>query len=262
MWWAGSRSAARSHRTAEVFLAAKAVALEGGDGSSWTASAANVDEALASLARRLSSDEGGSRPSRLRVWLGGSLCRPVRLEAIGARLSVSERRRVDDATAVARSGLTPPCRVGLENPSDPGGRLAVVVEERVLAAVDGIETALDLKVTLLRPWWSELLRLALVERPDLQALAVWECGALTLLASAAPGAGTGFSTARCAFPIGDAASAHAAFLRLSLSEGIDPRQALAVGLALDGPPVAARQSGFDLSGLPFGERVFGLEDSV
>jgi len=121
-----------------------------------------------------------------------------------------------------------------------------VVERSVLDALESFAASIGVRWTSIAPLWSQALRVAIGERPELQAFGFWEGGALTVLGGSAPHV----SMARTTLAVKDAATAKAAFLRAVMGEGIDPSETLAVGLQLGGPTPPASGA---LVNLPFGE---------
>jgi hypothetical protein len=215
--------------SADVYLGSREVALQRDDGTLWSHAAADVSDALLHLASEIgrAANEDDKRITKLRIWLSASLCRPVRLPPIGGKLSSNEFRRASEASAIAQSGMSGPCEVWLDAP-DSTGRLAVVVDQTVLDALDAMAKDLRTRISSIRPFWAEALRVALVDQPAMEALAVWEGGTLTLLA----GAGEAISVARSTTAVQDAESANAAFLRTTIAEGIATDVSLAIGMNL------------------------------
>jgi hypothetical protein len=248
----------RSMSAVDLYVAEKQVALQRANGTLWVRSVADISEGIFELATELGSapTEGGSRVTRLHVWLGASLCRPVRLAALAGALSASERIRVGEASAIAQAGLPAPARIWLDAPDATGSRLAVVVEQRVLDVLDTLAATLRARLMSVRPLWSEVLKLALIARPATEALAVWEDGALTLLV----GAGEAITVARTTTTLRDASAANAAFLRATIGEGVDHGASVAVSLDLkdDAMQIAPAAAEPFLAGLPFGEWVLPL----
>ena len=252
---AGNSMKAHSTRSsADVYLGSREVALQWDDETLWSHATADVSDALFHLGSEIgrAANDDGRRITKLRIWLSASLCRPVRLPPIGGKLSSSELRRASEASAVAQSGMSGPCEVWLDAP-DSTGRLAVVVDQTVLEALDAMAKDLRARISSIRPFWAEALRVALLDRPAMEALAVWEGGALTLLA----GAGELISVARSTMSVNDAEGANAAFLRTTIAEGIATDGSLAIAMNLDGSQGcgAVNDAYPSLASLPFGAHI-------
>ena len=180
----------------------------------------------------------------------------MRLPVLPGTLSASELRRVGEASAIAQAGLPPPCQVWLDAP-DATGRLAVVIQQRTLDAIEALGKRVHARVVSIRPLWAQVLTQALLDRPTLEAMAVWEGGVLTLMA----GAGEAITVARTTLQVNDAASAKAAFLRTSIAEGVGKDASLAIALDLQRAPTdpSVDNDSSCLRALPFSAWMSSLE---
>jgi len=220
-------SSASSRRgVADLYLSTEAVAMVGSQRTLWHQDVTGCEAGLAALARRW-VDAGA--PTRIKVWLGASLCRPVRVSRVAGSLSRRERRHLVESSAIAGSGLTAPCRLWLDQGVDAEAVTAIVVEEAVLAAIGtafSAFSAFGARAVSIRPWWARALDAALATNPALNALGIWEGGALTVLT----GSDDTFASARTQLRVGTADLAAAAFSRALVSAMIAPDDALALGL--------------------------------
>jgi hypothetical protein len=206
-----------------IYLSNTDVAIVNTAGTLWRHEGDTLTASLAALVARL-REEGP--PRQLRVWLGGSLCRPVRVAPVTGARSRKERLQLAELTAVSQSGLRPPCRVSVDVENGGDGVVAVVVEEGVLSAIEHALDAVNQRARSIRPWWAHALAAALRTDPALRAFGVLEGRALTFLI----GEGRGFSSAQTLYPVGSVESASAAFARTLVSAMISPEDAVAVSL--------------------------------
>jgi hypothetical protein len=206
-----------------IYLSNTDVAIVNTAGTLWRREGDTLTASLAALVARL-REEGA--PRQLRVWLGASLCRPVRVAPVAGARSRQERLQLAELTAVSQSGLTPPCRVSVDVANGADDAIAVVVEEGVLSAIDRALDSVHLRARSIRPWWAQALAAALRANPALRAFGVLEGRALTFLI----GEGRGFSSAQTLYPVESVESASAAFARTLVSAMISPDDALAVSL--------------------------------
>ena len=234
MWSAGSSP----RHCADVYLSRDEVATVGTDGALWHRRCDSPADGMDAVAVRLRETHS---PRSLRVWLSGSLCRPVRLAAIAGKLSRAERVRLWEDTAATASGLAAPCRVMFDLRGDGGSAIAVVVEEATLKTIADATCSMRARAVSIRPWWAEALADALRSNAGLRAFAAWEGAALTTLTSGRED----FTSAQSMYPIDDLQAAMAAFARGQVSAMVSSDEAVAVTLdwssvAFDGP---ARASG-------------------
>ena len=208
---------------ADIYLSNCDVSLVNATDALWRHGGDTLAAGLAALVAHLREEGTVHHP---RIWLGASLCRPVRVAPVAGVRSRKERLQLAELTAVGQSGLTPPCRVAVDVATGTEDAVAVVVEEGVLEAIDRALASVHLRARSVRPWWGEALVAALQSNPCLQALAIWEGRALTLLV----GEGRGFSAAQTLYPVESAESASAAFARTLVAAMIAPEDALAVAL--------------------------------
>ena len=260
MWSVGNKFRGRRAPSSAMSISSlHRVAIDQAGCEPWTASVSEFGDAFArltdELGQRSGNEVGAARIKTLRVWIGGALCKPVRLMPVAAQLRGGERRRVAEAAAIAQAGLTPPCRVWVDTTAAADNDVAVVIEQVVLDGLASLESSLGVHLDAISPWWGEVLRHALVDRPGLQALGVLDDGAFTLLG----GSGDKFSVARTTSSVRDAQSANAILLRVGMSEDIDPAQSLGLGLDFEAPPVSANAAIAGLSELAFARWVRALE---
>lgn len=214
---------------ADVYVSEGEVALVSAAGALWRHEGGTLAAGLAALADRL-REEGTARRSR--IWLGGALCRPVRLAPIAGARTRAEQLRLTELAAVNQSGLSAPCRVSIDGAGGSGDVVAIVVEERVLAAIEQALASTRSRAASIRPWWAEALGAALKANPALRALGVWEGRALTFLT----GEGRHFASAQTLYPVESAESATAGFARALVSGTISQDDALAVALDWSAAP--------------------------
>jgi hypothetical protein len=189
---------------------------------------ADLRESLQALATWLSEDEA---KRKLRIWLSGGLCRPFLVSSVPGISGEEEWRRIATAMAPMQCGLEPPCRVWLSPPEKKGhARVAVALEEAVLTRLLEVVQAAARKhrIASIRPWWSEVLRLALQREPAAPVLAVRDCDALTVLV----GSGQQFDSAATLSPVFDAETAEAALARMLMTADVAAEQGLQAQLSL------------------------------
>jgi hypothetical protein len=215
--------------TVDVHVSEGEIAMVNAAGTLWLHECETLVAGLVALADRL-REEGA--PRRLRIWLGAALCRPVRLAPIVGARTRSERSRLAELAAVAQSGLQAPCRVSIDRDAKSGDAVAIVVEERVLAAIEQALASARSRAASIRPWWTQALGAALKSNPALRALGVWEGRALTLMT----GEGRNFALTQTLYPVESAESASAAFARALISGMISQDDALAVRLDWSASP--------------------------
>ena len=233
MWSAGNSRGA----VADVYLSRREVALVDADHALWRREAGTLELGLGSLVEHLRT--AGS-PRALRVWLGADLCRPVRMEPIAGARTRRERWQAAQLKAVAESRLTPPCRVAIDAGGGRGEDLAVVVEERCLAAIASALGSVRTRAASIRPWWGEALACALRANVSLRAFGVWEGGALTTLV----GEDGSFSSAQTLYPVESGDAAAAAFARTQVSAMVASEDALAITFDwASSPELAPRSNG-------------------
>ncbi len=224
-------SVANRRSAADVYLSEREVAMVSASGSLWRHEDGALAACLAALIDRLRED-GGSRG--LRIWLGAALCRPVRLAPIVGARTRSERLKLVELAAVTQSGLQAPCRVSIDITGGSDDAVAVVVEERVLTAIEQALAPLKSRAVSIQPWWAQALDAAMKSNPALRALGVSEGRALTFMT----GRGRHFDSAHTLYPVETAESASAAFARALVSAMISPDDALAVALDWSSSPDA------------------------
>lgn len=217
---------------ADVYVSEGDVAMVGLSDSLWRHEGGTLAAGLAALVDRLRED-GGSR--RLRIWLGAALCRPVRLAPIAGARTRAERSKLAELYAIAHSGLQSPCRVSIDGAGRSDGAVAVVVEERVLTAIEHALSLAQSRAASIRPWWAQALDAALKSNPTMRALGIWEGRALTFMT----GEGRYFASAQTLYPVEAVESASAAFARALVSGMISPNDALAVALDWSSSPDAS-----------------------
>jgi hypothetical protein len=208
----------------DVYLSRHEVAMVTSDGTLWRQDVDTLEAGLRTLVDRLS--EAKSARS-VRVWLGGALCRPVRVAPIANVRSRQERDRLWQLAVVSESGLPAPCRVQVDA-LGAASAVAAVVEEHTLGAIARAFAARHVRVASVRPWWAQALAAALRANTALRAFGAWEGRALTTFM----GQGGAFSLAHTVHPIDTAASASAAFARQQVSAFVAAEDAVAVALDL------------------------------
>lgn len=222
MWWVGSKP----H---DVYLGTRGFAVCMGTEKLVAHSVSELEAALTALSAWLKE----SKPKQaLRLWLSGGLCRPFLLHALPGVSGEDEWRRVAAAMAPAQCGLRSPCRIWLSPPrKGADNRVAVALEEPLLQRLQSIAATSRQKhcIVSIRPWWSELLRQAMLREPGLAALAVHDCDALTTLA----GESGRFEFATTLSPVLDVETAESALARTLLTIDSSPAKALCATLQLD-----------------------------
>ncbi len=217
---------------ADVYVSEGDVAMASGSHPLWRHEGGTLDAGLAALVDRLRED-GGAR--RLRIWLGAALCRPARLAPIAGARTRSERLKLAELSAIAQTGLQPPCRVSIEGAGGADDAVAVVVGEGVLTAIEEALASAKSRAARIQPWWAHVLDAALRSDPTIRALCVWEGHALTFMT----GEGRRFISAQTLYPVDAVESASAAFARALVSGMISPDDALAVALDWSTGPVSS-----------------------
>jgi hypothetical protein len=230
--WSAGNSRRRAGIT-DVYVSDGEVVVVDGTGVLWRHGAGATSGGLEALAGHLR--EGSA--TRVRVWLGATLCRPVRIAPIAGEMSRKERARLAEMAAVEHGGLAPPCRVSLDAPDATGEVVAIVVEEAVLAEIHHMLDAARRRAISIQPWWAHVLANALRAKPGLRALGVSEGDVTTVLV----GQGRRFSSAHALRPVADAAAASAVFARTLISAMIPEDASLMV--RLDWSAAAADVSG-------------------
>lgn len=226
-------SVGNKRSAADVYLSEREVSMVSVSGSLWRHEDGALAACLAALVDRLREDDGSRG---LRIWLGAALCRPVRLAPIAGARTRSERLKLAELAAVTQSGLQAPCRVSIDGAGGSDDAVAVVVEERVLSAIEQALASVKSRAASIQPWWAQALGAALKSNPTLRALGVWEGRALTFMT----GDGRHVASAQTLYPVETAESASAAFARALVSGMISPDDALAVALDWSSSPDASQ----------------------
>ena len=222
MWWVGSRP----H---DVYLGTRGFAVRAGDGEPVWQETDGLQAGLDAFVAWLGQAQ---RKAKLRLWLSGGLCRPFVMQAVPGVSGEAEWQRVAVAMAPAQTGLSGPCVVWLsKSAQSEAARVAVAVEQQVLQRLQALveDAGTRHRLVSMRPWWSEVLRVALLRDATSPALAVQDCDALTVLA----GTGVGFDTATTLSPIADRGSADAALARWLLTADVAADRMLRVRLSPD-----------------------------
>jgi hypothetical protein len=166
---------------------------------------------------------------RIRVWLGGSLCRPFLLQGLQALRSAAE---VDAAAgALARRAMdSTPSRFWLA-PAQRGDAacLGAAASEAVVSRMETALAPLCRGRLRIAPWWGEGARvLALARREASGSVIVRDCDSLTLLAFA----GDAFRCVRTAVSA-DEGVLEASLQRWQLSLDLDTGRAMRLSLRPD-----------------------------
>lgn len=196
----------------DVFIDRRRAAVAGAAEGAWRGEGADLGATLAALA----AYRVGTHPARARVWLGGDLCRPFLLPPLTGLRDRAERVRAAQAMAPARTGLSGPCRLWLEEGVTSGPASAVAMAQAEHAQTIEALRRVSLKPASLAPWWSAALRAALSERPGLRAFAVFDGAGLTI----AMGTAGTFSVLETIAPI-DSEVARDTWRRRLFAEGAD-----------------------------------------
>jgi hypothetical protein len=220
VWWVGSRP----H---DVYLGTRGFAVCAGDGKPVWQETGRLQAGLDAFVAWLGQVDA---KAKLRLWLSGGLCRPFVMQAVPGVSGEAEWQRVAAAMAPMQTGLAGPCEVWLSKSAQrKTARVAVAVEQQLLQRLQALveDAGTRHRLISMRPWWSEVLRAALLRDAALPALAVQDCDALTVLA----GTGDGFDTATTLTPIADCESAHAALARWLLTADVAADRMLRAQLA-------------------------------
>lgn len=216
MWWAGSNPL-------DAYLGTRSTAICRGSERVWSAACSGVDDGLQKLRSQLQSN---TARQRIRLWLSGGLCRPFLIQAVAGVRNTAEAQRIADATAPNATGLQGACRVWIESRQPSGARVAVAAVADVLNAASELATGGRGRVMSVKPWWSEVLRAAMLQSPPPTALSLQDCDSVTILL----GQGGQFDVATTVAPVQDAESARTAFARAALSSSVDVGDPLTVVL--------------------------------
>ena len=152
MSWAGYRAAWSivSGPAFDVYVGTRMLAVEFGSGSRRLVAAA-ASEGLSHVLREIPASRLRSRP--VRVWLSGGLCRAFLLAAPRGLSDHAELERIASAVADARTGLSAPCRVWVDETADAGRHVVAAASEDMLAGVMSAMGDARLNVIRLAPWW-------------------------------------------------------------------------------------------------------------
>jgi len=157
-----------------------------------------------------------SRGQHVRVWLSGGLCRAFLLEPVEGVPGHADRLRVAASMAPRLTGLSGPCHVWLDRAGHDDAAVGVAMEEATLGALVESIRSRSCRLSSVRPWWSEPLRV----QAKAGALIVGDCDSVTTLA----GEGRRFACASTLAPLADDAAVAAAVMRQRLaSEATDVR---------------------------------------
>lgn len=206
MWWAG-------RATLDVYVGVRRVAVAGPQ-HKWLPPP--VPDLVLGLKLLTDWLQQRPRPERVRVWLGGALCRPF-LVPVMPVLPRDQAHAALQAVAAERTGLSRDCQVWCEAAaSDPGGTVGAALDRAVFDGVMAALAAGRSQCLSLRPWWCEALSHALRAEPGATAVAVLDCSALTFLSGAE---GT-FTQVATASPMLDPAAAQSALRRYLSGAGV------------------------------------------
>ncbi len=222
MWSVGSKAL-------DVYLGTRALVIGRGVELLHSAGVTEFEEALEALKAWLEAFTPGQK---LRVWLSGALCRPFIVPAVDGVSTRDELNRVALALAPQQTGLVGACRVWVDVGPRGTPLAAVAVPQDVidrlyatLAAAKGRRV-----VVSIRPWWSEVLRHVLAQRPATPAISVQDCDSLTFLV----GSGGRFESVATYSPITDHETARSALARALLSADIGPGEEVRCRLEVQG----------------------------
>lgn len=223
MWWAGSKPI-------DIYLGTRAVAVCEGAQLSLYRSVEGVDQALAFLDAWASGQAHGGKVA---LWLGGSLCRPFMMPPLSGVRGPAERRRAVAAMARELTGIDAECHVWIARGPAEKSQVAGALDWRIQSQLEAT-FGKRWKIASLRPWWAEMLRMALENEPRPSAVGVQDCDSLTILA----GRGAEFESAITFTSVVDRETARAVFTRSLLSSSIEAEEAV-LGALLAGVPAAA-----------------------
>ncbi len=170
MWWARSE-------LVEIYLSPSSIGLASG-----RAGAANwidvqgIDDALANLAEALTQPPLRSC-GRVRIWLASTLARPLMLSAASGARNRDEAEGLAAMLAADATGFDEPVRVWADAWRVSRGGMAVVMPERIWAALQGVidqergqrartrgnEVARSLELISVRPWWNYAIDAVIAE---------------------------------------------------------------------------------------------------
>lgn len=224
MSWAGTE-------LVDVHLDAGHLLIVDAGGSVLPSAHGSAAEALGALGAWASSQRRGAV---LRLWLGGSVCRPFLAPPVGGLRGQAEWRRAVSAVVHAATGIASPCMVWLDAAKKGKPRAGAAIESAFVDSTIKEMASRGVHLSTMRPWWSDVLRVALERRPALEALAVRDGNTLTWLA----GAGGSFSALRSFDRVSDDASAEALIGRAALSANIDLDSVCRVSLRAEARPSA------------------------
>jgi hypothetical protein len=217
--WAGNKV-----RPRDIYLGTRTVAWVDGNGATVAASIEGMESAVFTVRDRL---EESVYKGRLRIWLSGGLCRPFLLPDLSGVVNPDEILRVASRLAIERTGLSGNCKVWLDRPRRGTARMAVAVAQGTLDALHA-ELGGRWRIDAIRPWWTEVLRVALSREETPCALGVQDCDSLTLLM----GKKNSFDAASTICPVLDEAAANSAFARALLSADIPQGEEMLARLTL------------------------------
>jgi hypothetical protein len=196
VWWA-------SRASVDVYLGSRltAVALAGSPIAHQP-----VDGLSAALNAAIHLMGSETQPRRLNLWLSGGLCRPFLLPERSALKSPTEVRELAMGVAPQRTGLASECEVWLDdkNPLSP----VVAVERAVLEEIKRT-FATHWRRAAVRPWWSNVHRMAIAEVAGIVAFGLQDCDSVTVLT----GRGEEFTWAGVSSPVFDKTTGNAAWAR-------------------------------------------------
>lgn len=216
MWWVGSKGA-------DVYLGTRAFAVCKREEAVLVQPTEDLAQSLARLAAWL--PQSGTRAARL--WLSGGLCRPMLLQPVEGIAGDEEWRRVAQSMVGMQTGWTAPSEVWVERAAAGTPRIAVAVQQALLAQLQELAGAHRLRWSHIGPWWGDGLRAALQMPQRGRVLAVRDCDSLTLLG----GDGAQFDLATTYAPVVDADAADAALSRMLMSSDATPDQVWRITLS-------------------------------
>jgi hypothetical protein len=139
-----------------------------------------------------------------------------------------EMQKIAVSLVPAQIGWSEPVVVRVDTARGEGHAVAVAVKARTL---DELRHVLGerCRIISIQPWWSQVLRVSLKEKPHAECLAVQDCDSVCVIA----GEGRTIQSASVTSPIDDRTAAEAAIARLRFAQGI-ASQPVHARLNLDG----------------------------
>lgn len=161
--------------------------------------------------------DGQPKRQRVKVWLSGALARPFVFEPVQGLRRWSEALQVAAGLAPDATGLGGPCEVWLDDWAPSRSCIAVAVDRGLRELIESSARTEKLRLTAIRPWWTEALREVIrAEAWTTGLLAVEEVDALTVLS----GDGGVLAAASCYSPRPDSAQTEALLTRALMAANV------------------------------------------